>query len=76
MEKVSLYKFTYTPLLKNDDQLKQKSDTQKKKNHPIYYNIKIMSPKKSHVWLNKKNKKPSHPQLMKSKKRKRERKIK
>ena len=31
MEKVSLYKFTYTPLLKNDDQLKQKSDTRKKK---------------------------------------------
>ena len=24
--KVSLYKFTHTPLLKNDDQLKQKSD--------------------------------------------------
>ena len=31
-----LYKFTYTPLLKNDDQLKQKSDKQPKKNHPIY----------------------------------------
>ena len=31
MEKVSLYKFTHTPLLKNDDQLKQKSDKQPKK---------------------------------------------
>ena len=31
MEKVSLYKFTHTLLLKNDDQLKQKSDKQPKK---------------------------------------------
>ena len=34
MEKMSLYKFTHIPLLKNDDQLKQKSDkltTPKKK---------------------------------------------
>ena len=31
MEKMSLYKFTHTPLLKNDDQLKQKSDKQPKK---------------------------------------------
>ena len=31
MEKVSLYKFTYTYLLKNDGQLKQKSDQKKKK---------------------------------------------
>ena len=31
MKKVSLYKFTYTLLLKNDDQLKQKSDKQLKK---------------------------------------------
>ena len=31
MEKVSLYKFTHTPLLKNDDLLKQKSDKQPKK---------------------------------------------
>ena len=31
MKKVSLYKFTHTPLLKNDDQLKQKSDKQLKK---------------------------------------------
>ena len=29
--KVSLYKFTHTPLLKNDDQLKQKSDKLPKK---------------------------------------------
>ena len=28
MEKVSLYKFNHIPLLKNDDQLKQKSDKQ------------------------------------------------
>ena len=31
MEKMSLYKFTHTPLLKNDGQLKQKSDKPKKK---------------------------------------------
>ena len=31
MKKVSLYKFTHTPLLKNDDQLIQKSDKQPKK---------------------------------------------
>ena len=31
MEKVSLYKFTYIPLLKNDAQLKQKNDKQPKK---------------------------------------------
>ena len=39
MEKMSLYKFTYMFLLKNDVQLKQKSDKQPKKikiksNHP------------------------------------------
>ena len=33
MEKVNLYKFTHIPLIKNDCQLKRKSD---KKNHPIY----------------------------------------
>ena len=39
---MSLYKFTHTPLLKTDGQLKQKSDKQhqqkkkKKGNHPIY----------------------------------------
>ena len=31
MKKVSLYKFTYIPLLINDTQLKQKSDKQPKK---------------------------------------------
>ena len=31
MEKMSLYKFTHTPLLKIDGQLKQKSDKQPKK---------------------------------------------
>ena len=30
MEKMSLYKFTHTLLLKNDGQLKQKSDKPKK----------------------------------------------
>ena len=36
-KKMSLYKFTHTPLLKNDSQLIQKSEKQlKKKNHPIY----------------------------------------
>ena len=45
MEKVSLYKFTHTPLLKNDDQLKQKSDKQvnnqkKKKEEAITQFIK------------------------------------
>ena len=39
MEKVSLYKFTHVPLLKNDAKLKQKSEKQphtkkKKYNHP------------------------------------------
>ena len=31
IEKMSLYKFTHISLLKNDDQLKQKSDKQLKK---------------------------------------------
>ena len=35
MEKVSLYKFTYIPLLKNDAQLKQKNDKQPKKKKKI-----------------------------------------
>ena len=35
MEKVSLYKFTHTPLLKNDGQLIQKSDKQPKKKKAI-----------------------------------------
>ena len=35
--KVSLYKFTHKPLLKNDGQLKKKwQTTQKKKKHPMY----------------------------------------
>ena len=35
-KKISLYKFNYIPLLKNDTQLKKKSDKQVKKkiNHP------------------------------------------
>ena len=35
MEKISLYKFTHIPLLKNDRQLKQKSDQQRKKEETI-----------------------------------------
>ena len=35
MKKVSLYKFTHIPLLKNDGQLKQKSNQKKKNNNPI-----------------------------------------
>ena len=38
MKKVSLYKFTYKPLLKNDGQLKQKSDKKKKKRSNILPN--------------------------------------
>ena len=37
-KKVNLYKFTHTPLLKNDGQLKQKSDKQpKNKNHLFFF---------------------------------------
>ena len=37
VEKMSLYKFTHIPMLKNDSQLKQKSDKQpKNKTHPNY----------------------------------------
>ena len=37
---MSFYKFTHIPLLKNDAQLKQKSDKQKKCNHPNLLKIK------------------------------------
>ena len=40
MEKVSLYKFTHVPLLKNDAKLKQKSEKQPQKKKK-----KIQSPK-------------------------------
>ena len=45
MEKMSLYKFTYIPLLKNDAKLKQKKWPKKKKQSPklIKNKIKIMS---------------------------------
>ena len=36
-KKVNLYKFTHTLLLKNDDQLKQKSDKQQKKKKPTKF---------------------------------------
>jgi len=40
MKKVSLYKFTYTLLLKNDNQLKHKSGKQLKKKNAIIQFIK------------------------------------
>ena len=46
MEKVSLYKFTHIFLLKNDGQLKQKSDKKKKKTITQFIKKKIMSQKK------------------------------
>ena len=48
MEKISLYKFTHTPLLKNDGQLIQKSDKQpkKKKQSPNLLKNKNHVPKK------------------------------
>ena len=54
MKKVSLYKFTHIPLLKNDDQLKQKSDKQphqkkKKKQSPNLLKNKNHVPQKNHV---------------------------
>ena len=36
MEKLSFYKFTHISLLKNDAQLKQKSDQEKKKQSPKF----------------------------------------
>ena len=47
MEKVNLYKFTYTPLLKNDGQLKQKvTNNPKKKQSPNLLKNKNQIPKK------------------------------
>ena len=50
---MSLYKFTHTPLLKNDGQLIQKSDKQpkkkKKKQSPNLLKNKNHVPKKNHV---------------------------
>ena len=57
-EKVSLYKFIYILLLKNDAQLKQKSDKQKKKyNHPNLLKNKNHVPKKNITSKQKKKKK-------------------
>ena len=53
MEKVSLYKFTYIPLLKNDAQLKQKNDKQPKKKKKKYNHANLLK-NKNHV-LKKKN---------------------
>ena len=49
MEKVSLYKFTHIPLLKNDGQLRQKSDPKKKKQLPNLLKNKNQVKKKNHV---------------------------
>ena len=54
MEKIYLYKFTYVSLLKNDAQLKQKSD--QKTITPTYQEIKIISRKKNHKKKKKKEK--------------------
>ena len=80
MEKVSLYKFTYTYLLKNDGQLKQKSDQKKKKKQSpnLLKNKNHVPKKKNHVQLNKKEEKqnkyhthgPGNPKKLKRKKKK------
>ena len=46
MKKMSLYKFTHILLLKNDGQLKQKSDKKKKKQSPNLLKNKNHVPKK------------------------------
>ena len=46
IKKMSLYKFTHTPLLKNDSQLIQKSDKQLKKKSPNLLKNKNHIPKK------------------------------
>ena len=58
IEKVSMYKFTHIPLLKNDSQLKQKSDKQPKINKsPKLLKIKNHVQKKSCLVKTKKKKK-------------------
>ena len=54
MEKINLYKFTYIPLLKNDAQLKQKSDKQPK-NKTKYNHPNLLYKKKSCLKKKKKN---------------------
>ena len=54
-KKVSLYKFTHIPLLKNDAQLKKK-DKQLKKNHPNLLNNKNYVQKKKSCLINYKKK--------------------
>ena len=56
MEKVSLYKFTHIPLLKNDGQLKQKKVTNNHTN--------------THTKKKKKKRRRAHPSPKKSKKKK------
>ena len=55
MDKINLYKFTHTPLLKNDGQLKQKSDKQPKKKKKNSCLVKQKEKKR-------KTKQLSHPQ--------------
>ena len=84
MVKVSLYKFTHISLLKNDGQLKQKSDKQpkkkKKSNHPNVLKIKIIYRKKKSLSFKKiirrRKTKQNHahvPKKRKMKKRRRQR---
>ena len=51
MEKMGLYKFTHIPLLKNDVQLKPKSDKQEKKNQSPKFIIKKNHVKKKNSHL-------------------------
>ena len=57
MEKMSLYKFTNIPQLKNNGQLKQKSEKQLKKKSPTLLKNKNHVPKKSCLVNQKKKKK-------------------
>ena len=69
MEKVSLYKFTHTPLLKNDGQLIQKSDKQPKKKHSpnLLKNKNHVQKKKSCLVKEKQNNYHTHSQRRKKK---------
>ena len=77
MEKMSLYKFTHTPLLKNDGQLIQKSDKQPKKKNKhspnLLKNKNHVHKKKNSCLVKEKKKRKtkqlSHPRKKKKKKR-------
>ena len=59
MENVSLNKFTHRPLLKNDGQLKQKSDKQPKKKKKQSPNL--LKKKKKTITPTAQEKKRQHP---------------